>query len=188
MDTGQRRVARACQVQVIATAPVEAVWRVIADVTRTGEWSHECHHVTWLGGAAAAVPGARFRGRNRSGWLRWSRTCEILAVDPPRQIAWRTIPTLLFVDATDWRITLEPAGTRTRVVQAFQVTRCPRWWEWLVARVNPRHIDRSAALTADLHRIAAVAATDARTPSGTQVTRDDGATAVTRPDQGRRLP
>jgi uncharacterized protein YndB with AHSA1/START domain len=162
MNTAERRVARTCQVEVIAEAPAESVWRVIADVTRTGQWSHECHHVTWLGGAAAATPGARFRGRNRSGWLRWSRTCEVLSVDPPRQLAWRTIPTPVFVDSTDWRITLAPAGAGTRIVQAFQVTRCPRWWEWIVARVNPRHLDRSAALTEDLRRIAAVAAADAR--------------------------
>jgi uncharacterized protein YndB with AHSA1/START domain len=160
MNTAKRRVARACRVEATADAPIESVWRVVADVTRTGEWSHECHHVTWLGGATAAAPGARFRGRNRSGWLRWSRICEVLAVDPPHRISWRTVPTLLFIDSSDWSITLESAGTGTRIVQAFQLTRCPRWWEWIVARANPRHTDRSAALTEDLHRIAAVAAAD----------------------------
>ena len=162
MDTAKRRVARTGRAEVIADTPIESVWRVIADVTRTGEWSHECHHVTWLDGATAAAPGARFRGRSRSGWLRWSRRCEVLAVDAPQQIAWRTIPTPLFVDSTHWRISLEPAGTGTRIVQTFQVTRCPRWWEWIVARANPRHIDRSAALTEDLHRIGAAAAADTR--------------------------
>jgi uncharacterized protein YndB with AHSA1/START domain len=161
MNTATRRVARSCRVEVIADAPIESVWRVVADVTRTGEWSHECHHIAWLGGATAAVPGARFRGRNRSGWLRWSRSCEILAVHPPRQIAWRTISTPLFVDSSNWRISLEPAGTGTQIVQTFQVTNCPRWWEWIVARANPRHIDRSSALTEDLRRIGAVAAADA---------------------------
>jgi hypothetical protein len=70
--------------------------------------------------------------------------CEVLAVDPPRQIAWRTISTPLFVDSSDWRITLQPAGAGTRIVQTFAVTKCPRWWEWIVARFVPRHIDRSA--------------------------------------------
>jgi hypothetical protein len=138
MNTATRRVARSCRVEVIAGTPIGSVWRVVADVTRTGEWSHECHDVTWLGGATAAEPGARFRGCNRPGWLRWSRRCEILAVDPPRQIAWRTVPTLLFVDSSDWRISLEPAGTGTRIVQTFEVTRCPRWWGWIVARARPQ--------------------------------------------------
>ena len=105
-------------------------------------------------------------GATRSGWLHWSRKSEVLAVDAPHQIAWRTIPTPLKVDSTDWRISLEPAGSRTQIVQTFQVTRCPRWWEWIVARVNPRHIDRSAALTADLHRIGAVAMADLRGSRG----------------------
>ena len=65
------------------------------------------------------------------------------------------------MDSSDWRITLDPAGAGTRIVQTFQVTKCPRWWEWLVARVVTPHIDRSAALTGDLHRLAAIAA-DAR--------------------------
>ena len=164
METAKGRVARTCSVEVTAGAPLESVWQVIADPTRTGEWSHECHHVTWLGGATAATPGARFRGRNRSGWLRWSRTCEIVSVDPPHRLAWRTIPTPLFVDSSDWCISLSPVSAGTRIAQTFQVTRCPRWWEWIVARVNPRHIDRSDALTEDLHRIGTVAAGAARRP------------------------
>ena len=57
---------------------------------------------------------AKRRVAHLPGWWRWSRTCEVLAVEPPRQIAWRTIPTPLFVDSSDWRITLEPAGAGTR--------------------------------------------------------------------------
>jgi len=159
---GTRRVARTCRVEVEVAASIESVWRVVSDVTRTGEWSHECLQVDWLDGASLAAPGVRFRGRNRSLWLRWSRTCEVLSVAAPHQIAWRTIPTLLFVDSTDWRIDLEPAGQGTRIVQTFQVTRCPRWWEWIVARLNSPHIDRSAALTADLQRIGEVAAAERR--------------------------
>jgi hypothetical protein len=141
----------------VISAAARALWRVIADPTRTGEWSHECYHVAWLSGAAAA--GARFRERNRSGWQRWSRICEVTAADPPHQIAWRTIPTPLFPHSSDWRITLEPAGTGTQITQTFEVTRfLPRCWEWIIARAVPGHIDRTAALTEDLHRIGAVAA------------------------------
>ena len=93
-------------------------------------------------------------------------------VDPPRQIAWRTIPTPLFVDSSDWRVTLEPAGAGTQIVQTFEVTRCPRWWEWIVTRFIPRHIDRGAALTDDLRRIAAVAADDVGRRNGHRARRD----------------
>jgi hypothetical protein len=86
------------------------------------------------------------------------QTCEVLAVDAPRLIAWRTIPTALMVDSTDWRISLEPVGAGTQIVQTFQLTKFPRWWEWILARINPSHIDRSAALTEDLRRIGVIAA------------------------------
>lgn len=154
------RLARDFRVEVVVGVPVEAVWRVVADVTRTGEWSHECHRVEWLDGATSAVPGARFRGGNKALWWRWSRTSEVIEVDPGRAISWRTIPTWRFVDSTEWRISLDPIPTGTRVAQTYRVLRCPRWWEWLVIRVVPPHRDRSAALAADLRRLGDVAAAD----------------------------
>jgi hypothetical protein len=163
-----KRLAWTCRVESDVPAPVEAVWRVVSDVTRTGVWSHECLDVEWLDGATAPTPGARFRGGNKSLWWRWHRTCEVTDIEPGRSVAWRTIPTWRYVDSTDWRITLEPlGGARTRIVQTFQVTRCPLWWEWVVAYANPPHRDRSAALAADLRRIGEVAAADVSTAGST---------------------
>jgi len=155
-----KRLARTSQVEVDVDAPVDVVWRVVADVTRTGEWSHECHRVTWVDGATSAVRGARFRGGNKAFWWRWSRTSEVVEIEPGRLIAWRTIPTWRFVDSTEWRITLEPVSSGTRIVQTYQVVRCPRWWEWVVLLMVPPHRDRSAALEADLRRLGDVAAAD----------------------------
>ncbi|MGZ4591916.1 MAG: nitroreductase/quinone reductase family protein, partial [Actinomycetes bacterium] len=128
-----------------------------ADVTRTGEWSHECLQVRWLDGAVAAAPGVRFRGRNRAGWARWGRTCEIVAVDEPRELAWQTVSTPLFPDSTVWRIRLEPAEELTRIVQEFEVVRAPKLLDHLYAAIIPAHRDRTARLTADLERIGAIA-------------------------------
>ena len=155
-----KRLARTCRVQAEVTVPVDAVWRVVSDVTRTGEWSHECHTVRWLDGATSAVPGARFRGGNKAFWWRWSRTNEVTEVEPGRLLAWRTIPTWRFVDSTEWRITLEHLPTGTLIEQTYQVLRCPRWWEWVVAHVIPPHRDRTAALADDVRRIGDVATAD----------------------------
>jgi uncharacterized protein YndB with AHSA1/START domain len=163
MDPTKRHVARTCRAEVIADAPIESVWRVIGDTARTGEWSHECHRIAWLGGVSTAAPGARFRGHNRSGWRRWNRACEVVTVDPPHQISWRTIPTPLFPNSTDWQFSLEPAGAGTRIVQTFRITKLPRWMDWIIARTTPEHIDRSSALTEDLRTIGAIAA--AETPT-----------------------
>lgn len=137
----------------------ESEQRHRVDVTRASEWSHECHRVTWLDGVTAAAPGVRFRGRNQSGWRRWSRVCEITAVDAPRTIEWRTIATRCLPTAPTG-VSLDPIDTRTRIVQTYQLTRMPRWYNWLLVRMSPMHLDRSGALTDDLRRIGTIAAGD----------------------------
>jgi hypothetical protein len=163
---GTIRLARDLRVEADVQATPAEVWRVVSDVIRIGEWSHECRRLEWIGGATSATPGARFRGVNKASWLRWSRVNEVIVVEPGHRIAWLTLPTWLIHDSTRWEITLEPLAHGTRVVQTYEVVQCPRWWEWLVARVVPPHRDRREALTADLHRIGDVAAAQvpARSP------------------------
>src|SRR5215470_2336691 len=165
IKTGQARargVAKSGHAEAMSEAPPGAVWQIVADVTRTGQWSHECRRVRWLGPAAAPAPGARFRGSNRSGWLRWRRVCEILTADPPRELAWRTLSTPLYPDSTEWHILIQPAGPGTRIAESYQVVRLPpAWLDRLMALVNPSHIDRATALDSDLRRLAALAATGA---------------------------
>ena len=162
-----RGVAKAGHAETISAAPPGAVWRIVADVTRTGEWSHECRRVRWLGPAAAPVPGARFRGSNRFGWLRWRRVCEVLAADLPRELAWRTVSTPLYPDSTEWRIGLQPAGTGTRITESYQVVRLPpAWLDRLMALANPSHTDRAGALKNDLRRLAALAVGSAAATPG----------------------
>lgn len=162
-----RETPFSARVEAEVAAPPPAVWRVVADVTRTGEWSHECLEVEWLGGATEPRPGVRFRGANKAAIWRWHRTCEVLEVDPGRSLTWRTVPTWRFVDSTVWRITVAPAtGGGTRIVQTYDVVKCPAWWAWLVARVVPPHRDRTAGLRADLERIGEVAAADVAAGAG----------------------
>lgn len=151
------RVQKRGCVQVVVDADVNDVWRVVSDVTRVGEWSHECHSARWLAGATEAVPGARFRGNNRAGWWRWGRTAEMVTVDEPGELVWRTVPTFLFPDSTEWRIELEPSAQGTVITQTFTVLRAPWLLDWLYARMIPAHQDRDARLAADLVRIGEVA-------------------------------
>ena len=152
------RVQKSSTVTVVVDAAVADVWRVISDVRRTGEWSHECQSADWLDGADAAAPGVRFRGRNRSRWVRWTRTCEIVAVDAPSELVWRTVPTRLYPDSTEWRIRLAPEGRGTRITQSFLQVRTPGLLDPVYALVNPDHRDRDARLADDLARIGTVAA------------------------------
>jgi iron-sulfur cluster repair protein YtfE (RIC family) len=152
-----RRVQLANRVAVTVAADIDEVWDVVRDVTRVGEWSHECVGAAWMAGAHAAVPGARFRGRNRSGVLRWGRVCEVVSADP-YELVWVTVPTARYPDSSEWRITLTKVDGGTEIAQQFRVLRAPKVLAVLYALLIPGHRDRTAALLADLTRLGTVAA------------------------------
>jgi len=136
----------------VAAAP-EQVWSLLTDITRAGDWSHETRGGEWLGGATEPVPGARFRGRNENGRMRWARECEVLAVDAPRSISWRTVPTALYRDSTIWTYELEPTDTGCRITQRFEVVLLGKLMDRLFYAAIPAHRDRSAALADDVRRL-----------------------------------
>lgn len=148
------------------SAPPDAVWQVIADVTRIGEWSAECRSARLRRGATAPAPGVRFRGWNRSGpWL-WTRSCVFTAVDPPWHLAWRTVGLWGHVDCTEWQITLEPRDGGTRIVQTYDVVHVAPGVDRVYWLLITAHRDRSDALARDVDRLArlAEAATQAIAP------------------------
>ena len=153
-----KRVQKTACVEVVVDATPDQVWDVVSDPTRTGEWSHECRSVDWVGAVREARPGARFRGGNKAGRWSWSRTCELVTVDAPREITWRTVPTVLFPDSTRWTLRVEPAGAGTRITQSFEVVKAPPVLDAVYARLIPTHQDRDARLAEDLARIGVVAA------------------------------
>lgn len=154
-----RRVQMQNHVAVTVEAEIDAVWDVVRDVTRVGEWSHECVGAEWLAGATEAAPGARFRGRNRSGVFRWGRVCKIVSADP-YELVWITVPTALYPDSSGWRITLARVDQGTRISQEFRVLRAPKVLALLYGLVIPAHRDRTAALVEDITRLGTVARRD----------------------------
>jgi hypothetical protein len=151
-----RRVQKQGRCEVHTNARIDTVWEVVRDVTRTGEWSHECVSVEWLADATEARPGARFRGRNRASVFRWGRVCEVVSAEP-HEVVWRTVPTALSPDSTEWAIKLGEDGQGTTIEQRFQVIRAPKVLDVLYALLIPSHRDRTAALTDDLRRLGEVA-------------------------------
>lgn len=152
-----RRVQLENRVEVIADANINDVWAVVSDVTRVGEWSHECVGASWLGDAHQAQPGARFRGRNRSGLFRWGRICEIVSAEP-HELVWITVPTAMNPDSCEWRISLKEADGRTLITQQFRAVRAPKALVVIYSVLVPAHRDRTAGLIGDLNRLGAVAA------------------------------
>jgi uncharacterized protein YndB with AHSA1/START domain len=152
-------IPRNATVDVVVDAPPTAMWEVVGDPRRTGEWSHECLEVSFVDGATAPAVGVRFRGRNKVGRNGWSRTCEIVALEPGREISWRTVPTQFYRDSTIWTITVEPEGDGgTRITQCYEVVKLGPIFDRFIYQFVPVHRDRREALTADLRRIGEVAA------------------------------
>lgn len=152
-------------VEALLPAPLEAVWSVLTDPTRIGEWSSECRTGHWLDGAGEPVVGARFIGRNRVRWISWSRACRILEATCPQRYVFETMSRS---SSTRWTFDLEPVGTGTRVRQSFEVRQIWSVLEALITVLIPEHLDRADSLRADLVRLgrAAARASAPPTPSG----------------------
>ena len=100
--------------------PREVVYDVIADITRTGEWSPECRACEWLGEAGQV--GSRFRGRNRRGFARWTTTAEVTAADRPSTFAFATLHRGRH--ATRWRYELS-GDSVTTLTESFESVSTP---------------------------------------------------------------
>jgi hypothetical protein len=109
-------------------APPEAIYDLVADMPRMGEWSPECETVEWLEGNTGPAEGARFVGHNRGGprrIIRWSRHGRVLAADRGRAFAFVTEEGGR--ESTEWRYELEPTAGGTRVTETYTVHWIPTW-------------------------------------------------------------
>lgn len=91
---------------VTIAAPAEAVWALVTDVTRMGEWSPETVKAVWLDGATGPAVGARFKGTNKAGLIRWSTKVRIDECEPGRSFVFTT--TAGKHDSTRWSYRFEP--------------------------------------------------------------------------------
>jgi uncharacterized protein YndB with AHSA1/START domain len=107
------------EVSVRIEAPPDRVWALIGDPTRMGEWSPECHQVTWAGGDGDARLGARFKGHNRRGWRRWTTTGTIVAFEPGHEIGWDVDFAGFPIARWGYRIEAGADGASCTVVERF---------------------------------------------------------------------
>jgi len=99
----------------VASTP-EAMWRLVTDLPRMGEWSPENRGGEWINAKGPAV-GVRFKGRNKNGKRSWSTTVEVIRCDEPRVFAFS-----LLVGKSkwcDWVYEIEPIPTGVRVTHSW---------------------------------------------------------------------
>jgi hypothetical protein len=139
-------------------APPQVVYALVADVTRTPEFSPEILRCTWLDGAAGPAVGARFQAVNKvSRGPAWKNRPVVVAAQPDREFAFSRSEKL--AGTLVWRYLLEPDGTGTALTESYQVTRPISWLGWFViGRLFGCH-DRRAELA---RRHAAHVAADPR--------------------------
>ncbi len=109
--------ARTHQETVVVAAPPEAVYDLVSDVTRTGEWSPVCTGCWWDDEAEAGRVGAWFTGRNELPERTWDTRSQVVAADRGREFAW-----LVGGAFVRWGFLLEPAGGSTRLTETWEFT------------------------------------------------------------------
>lgn len=116
--------SRPLHAAVDIAAPAPAVWRVVSDVRRTGEWSPECRRVVPFG---AVRDGCWLLGFNRRGAVRWATLSRVVRYQPDREISWRVV-----TNGAEWAYRLEATASGTRLTETRHapggIGRFARWF------------------------------------------------------------
>jgi hypothetical protein len=157
------------ETSAVVAAPPEAVYALVADVTRMPEFSPEVVSCRWLDGATGPAVGARFEAVNESpAGKRWKNRPVVTVAEPGREFAFtRTEP---FAGTIAWQYRFQPEGAGTRVVESYEVQRPVTRLGWFVIEKVFRGGDRREALregmrqTLERLRAAAESRSDFRDP------------------------
>lgn len=138
-------------------APPAAVWGLVADITRMGDWSPETESCKWLRGADKAAVGAKFKGHNVNGRYSWDTVATVTDCEEGRSFAFESKSAGLAISR--WEYTIHPTDTGCTVTETWTDQR-----GWLVGRLSPRVsgvADRAthnaSTMQATLERVAAAA-------------------------------
>jgi hypothetical protein len=131
------------EVSAYIDASPQALYDIIADVTRTPELSPEVVRCEWLDGATHAVPGARFKATNKVR-ITWNNKPVITVADRGYEIAWSR--TEVGGGTVLWRYRFVPEGDGTRVIESYEVTKPLNRVGWFIIEVIAGRRDRRADL------------------------------------------
>ena len=98
---------------VVARSP-EAVYDMVSDVTRMGEWSPICTACWWDDGDGPRV-GAWFTGRNEMPERTWETRSQVVAADRGREFAFEVNSGWV-----RWGYTFTPVDSGTQVTESWE--------------------------------------------------------------------
>jgi uncharacterized protein YndB with AHSA1/START domain len=138
-------------------ASPEALWAMVSDVTRMGEWSPETQSCVWLKGAAGPAPGARFNGHNQNGKKKWDTVSTVVDCDPGRTFSFRAQAAGLKIAL--WTYTFEPTPGGCAVTETWTDERGAfvKWAGKVISGVAERDAHNRTGMEKTLERLAAAA-------------------------------
>ncbi|MFM9274617.1 SRPBCC family protein [Pseudarthrobacter sp. NKDBFgelt] len=103
------------QESVTVKASAEALYDLVSDITRTGEWSPVCTSCWWDDEVSAGQPGACFTGRNELPHRSWETRSEVVTAERGREFAW-----VVGGKFVRWGFTLTPADGGTTLTESWE--------------------------------------------------------------------
>lgn len=138
-------------------ASPQAVYDLVSDLPRMGEWSPENTGGRWLDGATGPAPGVRFRGTNRKGARRWSTTCTVVEAARPSGFVFDVTAGPMKV--ARWTYRIAPSGTGSDVSESWEDHRNGVWALIgnIASGVKDRATHNAATMRTTLERVKAAA-------------------------------
>ena len=96
------------------------VYSLISDIERMGEWSPETRACEWIDGATGPEVGARFKGSNKKGWMRWSTKPKVVAADPGKEFTFVTYDLTNRREITRWSYMISSAAGGADVTETWE--------------------------------------------------------------------
>ncbi len=103
-------------------ASPEAIYDLVSDLPRMGEWSPENTGGEWQNGGSGNV-GDRYIGHNQAGERSWSVPVMVTVADRGREFEFVTRPDE--GPCVRWTYKLEPSASGTRVTEVWDVEKLP---------------------------------------------------------------
>ena len=114
--------------RVIAATP-QRIYELVSDLPRMGEWSPEATGGKWLRGATGPAVGARFKGTNRKGRIRWSTAVKVVTAEPGNEFAFDVAA--MGFGVARWGYRMEAVDGGTKVTEYWDDHR-----NWVVAKLT----------------------------------------------------
>jgi hypothetical protein len=97
-------------------AEPEAVYALVADITRMGDFSPVCKRGEWLDDDHT-----RFTGENVLPDMQWTTTCRVDVAAPGREFTFTNLGMDGARELVRWSYTMEPAGDGTALSEHWEV-------------------------------------------------------------------